>query len=565
MISYFKYTEGEAFTLNDENYVGFFNVIDGIAYTGKVKSNTSEELTPKKTFITEIFLSKMEFDSVFDKNIKLTTPITEKFEFFTKTELEKTLKIINLNNLNIYKSLVFQNRDYLNFYKSTSFFYGLSSTESDTRNDDTICGKTGVIQIDPFAYDNEWKFLDNISAGSFLVKSNEDFIYYCNDNINSYSIEGNFGKPYQPLRLLQTNPIEEGSILDIIIDDIDSSIVDLGTKKITIYDFDIFKECGFLVKKDEIINSTNETIRFISLGNSIRLEITNTQFFIKDKYSNNIIYSGFLSAWGVGTVLDCEVRLIDNLIAIASIKNNKYYITYIDSEFPDKVVNQFELLYFKDQKINISFSDSDSNLIIFTFENYVQTRYISNSTYPASTTTDANYSTSILNYLPMYEWDSGNLSYDKSNIIKWNSNLLKSNKYNNLVFVTKIIGNFLYAIFHNVGRIYVTRKNISEDLKIFKIPKDLKKETFNVDCSNSSLGLYINNYLKNIITDTINLYTNSECNSKVSEDGEKINISELENLNIPIENMFLNGNEQLNTVALKRIFETILEIQRKLI
>jgi hypothetical protein len=79
------------------------------------------------------------------------------------------------------------------------------------------------------------------------------------------------------------------------------------------------------------------------------------------------------------------------------------------------------------------------------------------------------------------------------------------------------------------------------------------------------LGLYINNYLKNIVIDTINLYANSECGVKLSENGEFLNLKELQNLDIPVENMFFNGNEQLNVVALKRIFETISEIQKRII
>jgi len=562
MISYYKYTNGEAFTLNDKDYIGFFNVIDGIAYTGKVKSIKSESLIPKKTFISEIYLSKMEFDSNFDKNIKLNVPITEKFEFFTKTELEKTLNLINLNNLNIYKSLVFQNRDFLNFYKSDVFFYGLSSTKSDIRNNDDVSGKKGIIQIDPFSNDDKWKFLDNIKSGSFLVKGNDEFLYYCSDNIRSYTLAGNFSNPSEKLRLLEDSDVD-GSVFDVMIDDIDSSVVQATNRKLTMYDFEIFRECGRLVKKDEIVIQPG--LLFMKIGNSIRLEISTTGFFIKNKYSNDIIYQNSINYYELGTILNCQVRLIDDLIAIVSIKNDKYVITYIDSEFPDRIFKQYELMYFKKENFKLNFSDSDSNLIIFTFESAIQTRYISNSIYPASTTSDTNYAYSILNYLPNYGWNFGNLSFDSSNGIKWNSNLLRSNKYNNILIDSKIVGNSVYALFHNVGRIYVTKKTISEDLKIFKIPKDLKKETFNVNCSNSSLGLYINNYLKNIVIDTINLYANSECGVRLSENGEFLNLKELQNLDIPVENMFFNGNEQLNVVALKRIFETISEIQRRII
>jgi hypothetical protein len=56
MISYFKYTNGDAFTLNDVDYSGFFTIVDSVAYTGKVKDSNSELLTPKQNFISNFFL-----------------------------------------------------------------------------------------------------------------------------------------------------------------------------------------------------------------------------------------------------------------------------------------------------------------------------------------------------------------------------------------------------------------------------------------------------------------------------------------------------------------------------
>jgi hypothetical protein len=152
-----------------------------------------------------------------------------------------------------------------------------------------------------------------------------------------------------------------------------------------------------------------------------------------------------------------------------------------------------------------------------------------------------------------------------SNNIKWNSNSLKSNSYNNILIDIKNIGSVTYSIIHNVGRIYVIKKSATEDFKIFKIPKNLPKSFNAIECSNSSFGLYLNNSLKNIVTDTINIFTNNECKIKLSQDGSDIITLELENIKISIENMFFNGNEQLNVSTLNRIFETIVEIQRKLI
>ena len=51
MISYFKYTAGEAFTLDGENYAGYFNVENKKAYTGKTRTASSQPLSAKNTFL----------------------------------------------------------------------------------------------------------------------------------------------------------------------------------------------------------------------------------------------------------------------------------------------------------------------------------------------------------------------------------------------------------------------------------------------------------------------------------------------------------------------------------
>ena len=57
MISYFKYTSGESFTLSGTDYNGLFNITDGRAYTGKSLTSRSEPLSTKGTFIGNSFLN----------------------------------------------------------------------------------------------------------------------------------------------------------------------------------------------------------------------------------------------------------------------------------------------------------------------------------------------------------------------------------------------------------------------------------------------------------------------------------------------------------------------------
>lgn len=564
MISYYKYTEGEAFTINGSDYVGFFNVIDGKAYTGKAKTTTSEQLIAKETFISEIYLKKLEFDSNYEQNFDLLPTFSEKFDIFTKSRLENIIERLNLNNLNIYKSLVLQDSNFLGLPKKISHYYGLSSTYSDMRNNDDVYGKSVYTQIDPFESSGIWGFLDEIKTGTIIVTDSGDFTYFCADDINVYTITGSITDPTKKLVLTEAQQSFDNRIQSIVIDDIDSNIIVVRTNSMTFYEYETFLKCGKLLKKDWI--DFQKDLLFVRIGNSIRLEIKEDTLYIKNKYSNDTFYEKNINFYNLGTILSCEVRIVDDLIAIISKKEEKIYITYIDPEFPDKILNQFEMLYFQDSNFNFKFSDIDSNLITVSFNDYAQTRFISNPKYPASTTTKNVYSKFNFKYLKDYVWDgSHKLMYNSSNAIKWNSNSLKSNSYNNILVDIKNIGDSNYIMIHNIGRIYTAKKKILEDFKIFKIPINLPKAFNKIECSNSSFGLYLNNNLKNIVTDIVNIYTNAECKSNISPDGSEIYVSELENIKISIENMFFNGNEQLNVATLNRIFETIVELQRKLI
>ena len=77
MISYFKYTSGESFTLSGTDYKGLFNITGGRAFTGKSLTSSSQPLSTKGTFIANSFLAKKEFDRTFKQtqaDLILTKP-----------------------------------------------------------------------------------------------------------------------------------------------------------------------------------------------------------------------------------------------------------------------------------------------------------------------------------------------------------------------------------------------------------------------------------------------------------------------------------------------------------
>ena len=64
MIDYFKYTNGDSFTLSGAAYTGIFNITDGKAYAGKSYNTNSKLLSANTTFLADCFLDKFEFDVV---------------------------------------------------------------------------------------------------------------------------------------------------------------------------------------------------------------------------------------------------------------------------------------------------------------------------------------------------------------------------------------------------------------------------------------------------------------------------------------------------------------------
>ena len=135
MISYFKYTSGESFTLSGTDYKGLFNVTDdGRAFTGKSLTSLSQPLSTKGTFIANSFLAKKEFDRTFSlvqADKVLTKPHISPKDIIDQSFLNKNLDILNDNNLNLYDLNILSNPEIFNFQSTSedaaSYVLALSS------------------------------------------------------------------------------------------------------------------------------------------------------------------------------------------------------------------------------------------------------------------------------------------------------------------------------------------------------------------------------------------------------------------------------------------------------
>ena len=189
MIDYFKYTTGNAFTLSGDNYTGLFNVVDGVAYTGKSLTSSSKVLSSSDTFLSNCFLSNFEFDRTttpVDRTV-IKRPLISPRNIIDQTFMDTNLQLLNLNNLNLYALNIVSNTDILDFSNSTkggnSYFLGASSSSTDLRNDNLSLAKDNSfpIQIDPFSTVDKIPgvdVLDETVDSTLFVYDDESYFYF---------------------------------------------------------------------------------------------------------------------------------------------------------------------------------------------------------------------------------------------------------------------------------------------------------------------------------------------------------------------------------------------------
>jgi hypothetical protein len=275
MISYYKFTNGEAFTLSGKDYEGFFNVEEGVAYTGRTKTDTSAPLSGKDNFISFAFLDKREFDN---NTTATTTNLVSSLKYsprnlLSNDFLKNNFNILFENNLSLYSLSQVYNPSLYDSGSNTSnlsstSFYGLSSTTIDERNDDKVILKNLVepYQIDPYLGADKNRFpdifeLDNTTE-SFIETYEDGFIYTISTDTKTLAFSGSFGSNLQNLSLVTFD--NDNKLLDIYVDKANHLIYSLDIKDslpfINIFDQKIYRSCQTLKIVDRIKASENKLV-----------------------------------------------------------------------------------------------------------------------------------------------------------------------------------------------------------------------------------------------------------------------------------------------------------------
>tara|TARA_R100001594_G_scaffold46038_1_gene79003 strand:- start:876 stop:2777 length:1902 start_codon:yes stop_codon:yes gene_type:complete len=598
MISYFKYTTGNAFTLSGANYTGLLNIVDGVAYTGKSLTTSSKVLSSSNTFLSNCFLNKFEFDRTtapIDTSV-IKRPSISPRNIIDQTFVDTNLQCLNLNNLHLYALNIVANPNILDFANTVtngdSYFLGASSSSTDLRNDDLSLAKDAnfPIQIDPFSTVDKIPgvdVLDDTLDSTLFVYDDESYFYFITTATNSYTFSGSFVHNGGLVRLYD-DPFKGNS--KFTYDNNTDILYSLDGIDLNLYDNSFINPCKVFKLVDKVTLPTAPLDDVVEIGNNLlgfraRYDASapsgtrGISIQLHDKNSFKFI-AAIRSRMQAETILAFDIRDTDDSILVLTSRQGgentgKYFLYHIDVDTlgeedsitlgdnhnPKTIFRyQPETEYNVREEIQIYFSGSDSNIFTLNDNGAISTRFISDPLKPSGIPATDN-----LLYLKDMLFDD---TRERFNLIekKFNSNLLRSNFFNNInLLVTKNNSNLFYLL-HNIGRIYLFRDS-SLQYKNY-IPLDLANLYEKITSCESSLGISLNSELQNIIKDTINIYLNASVipiqelvdgipvlRKYISYEGMKINFRDFE----------FHENEEVTYDSISRVFNEIYELQQAVI
>ena len=359
MISYFKYTSGESFTLSGRDYTGLFNIVDGRAFSGKSLTETSTPLSSKGTFIGNAFLAKKEADRTAGPIPRLREVIEKPHisprDIVDQVFLDTNLDILNNNNLNLYALNIVSNPEILNFQSTSedgsSFMLALTSL-SESRSPDvslikdnsfaenalpfnTILQKSDGVLLEnnevPSILDGIQK-LDGTTNSTLVVNRDETFNYFTVTSTETLVFSGSFVKN-SPFTFREdiTDQIPPGTRLIYdnntdtlynigkdVVEDSDGNATEID--RLIGYDFGFYNTCGQWKIKDVFTYENPIVGGNFKIGNElkgalIRLDTGALAIELTNKYSNE--FFGRISVLNeLENIVDFDIRDTDDSVLV---------------------------------------------------------------------------------------------------------------------------------------------------------------------------------------------------------------------------------------------------------
>ena len=607
MISYFKYTSGESFTLSGGDYTGLFNVVNGRAFSGKSLTPTSTPLSSKGTFIGNAFLAEKEFDRTVQVprfNEIITKPHISPKDIIDQSFINTNLDILNDNNLNLYALNIVSNPQIINFQSNNmdgdSFLLALSSlSESDT--DDVNLAKPNLNAINalPFSSivlqsdgivraDNEvpsklrgLSALDFTKSSTIVVNRDQTFNYFTVTPTATFAFSGSFAKN-SPLTFREEISEVIPPNTTLTYDNNTDTLYNLG-KDIFNFDKEVIQG-NFKIGN----NLKGALVVLDPATGKVGIELTN-------KYSNQF-YGTISPLTNNETIIDFDIRDTDDSVLVLTnpltplsetvgvINNgqltredrtfNPFNVYHVDSDLVEdfklglnlapSIVRRYEpnSLFFKssDIKTTIRFSENDSNMFILQDKGSATTRFISNPQYPAGFLSTAN-----LQFLPNSYFGFIEERFGHSRTA-WNSNGLPSNYFNYINFLMEENNGNIYYLLQNVGRLYLSKstKLIYNNI----LPLDLANTYDRELGCESSLGISLNSEIESILKDTLKIYVNlALIVTGNSIEGVPIlgKFTSYPNINLDFRDFEFHENEEINYNVVSRVFDSLYTLQRNVL
>jgi hypothetical protein len=573
---YYKYSDNDI-KENGIPYKGIFRVDNGLFLKG---SDGSEILDSDHTFMRSFYLKLDSFDNNFMEIDQVEEFKTLPFDIVNKQYLDRLFGLLDDNNIKIYKSLTTINPTI--FDKINVKFYSLSSPESDMMLFDK------ETHSEMLSGREDWGFMERIVAGVLLPTSENTFKYLTSTGTEIYSLSGSFDDGLLSI----TNKIDLDftiEIQNIHYDEVEERLSIIQGDEILIYDGLLYKNCDNLVLIDSIklkdvdteifkwtsrkkfietfgrfnqkyLNGNPNNPEFIKFGNKYRTSIDNGFLFILDKYSSEILRSINLDDYKIDDLITSDIRTFDDKIAILHRKYNSgdgIFISFID--LGDKITvktDELQLLDTFSERYRMEFCGFDSDLIFISNKNQYQIRSINKPKNPLGSVDH-----SLMKYLPRFKFGNTRRKHVNAGF-KWGSNNMNSNNQNYIISNSVIVSENSFHGILSSGRLYVIRQRIKDFYK-YKIDKGIEKSFDKVECSKSSYGLFINDHVHRIIKDIVSLQSMSF--SKWVYGPDQVSNTEIKDLLLRTENLYLALNEKIHALNFQRIVNEILDTQRGMI
>jgi len=565
MISYFKFIDVGAFTLQDgTTYSGMVNVVGNNVYTGSIFNSQSVILSATETFFAQVISNKIDIGPTYNTNVPIYKNNIAQRDILTSNALNDVFDTLNLNNLKLYASQITYNPNLFNtLVKSQD---QLTYTTCITSNSDTFTGKL-LPKVRVSAEDTQYYSVRSTSVSSsslFLTSSGSKYYYFNNGKQMSGTINSN----------LSSN-ISTG--LQYLLFDskyykyntYNNTILHTTRNKCNVYNISYGENGSYLSLSDSFNVSLSGilTDRYNSVyGSTYRTALVEKQseLVLELSYINSqdsiIEYSA--ADLGFDTLNRVAQRFEDDLlVVVGSINGFPYIKTYDISQLLTSTTHiQFTQL----RNINLTdvfeLAPFDSNILICrryksdgTIDS-VELRMLTSCEYPITQFSNSSL-LGVLRYNEII--NEQNTPIEQPGIV-----FMQPNAPNN----SNIIHDIQFSCNNRLNVLLTLSDSftIVNNSSLLSIPPIvLPKKYVGIDLYDNSIGLNINNIIKNILSDTLSLYSNRskvfKYNSGVVIGTESASIS-----SVSADNLYMYENEYINVGALNRIVNELFSIQQKL-